>query len=58
MKSGAEINDVFNNIEQMREERNVATNFSGMTYEQGIEEALMWVQGEIPDNEFSYSSVE
>jgi len=30
------------------------TRFSGMTYEQGIEEALMWVLGEIEDDDLDY----
>jgi hypothetical protein len=29
-----------------------ADNYSGMSYEQGVEEALQWVLGEIPDDEF------
>jgi hypothetical protein len=29
------------------------SNFQGMTYEQGVEEALMWVMEEIPDEDFS-----
>ena len=31
------------------------TKFSSMTYEQGIEEALLWVLGEIEDDEFEYA---
>lgn len=27
----------------------------GMTYEQGVEEALMWVLGEIDDEDFSFT---
>ena len=30
-----------------------ASSFPGMTYEQGIEEALMWVLGDLKDDEFS-----
>jgi hypothetical protein len=32
------------------------SKFRGMTYEQGVEEALMWVLGEISDEEFTYAS--
>ena len=32
------------------------TKYPGMNYEQGLEEALMWVLGDIPDEEFSYST--
>ncbi len=28
---------------------------SGLTYEAGIEEALSWVLGEVPDEEFEYA---
>ena len=31
--------------------------YHGMTYEQGIEMALMWVLGEIPEEEFEYSKL-
>lgn len=31
------------------------TKFPAMTYEQGIEEALMWVLEEVSDEEFDYS---
>ena len=30
-----------------------ASNYPGMTYEKGIEEALLWVLGEIEDDEFT-----
>jgi|DEB19_MinimDraft_2_1074335.scaffolds.fasta_scaffold29524_1 hypothetical protein len=30
-------------------------NHFGMTYEQGVEEALMWVLGEIDDEDFSFT---
>ena len=30
-------------------------DFSGMTYHEGIEEALQWVLEEIPDEEFEFS---
>jgi hypothetical protein len=31
------------------------TKYPGMNYEQGIEEALMWVLGDIGGDEFSYA---
>jgi len=30
------------------------TRYSGMTYEQGIEAALLWVTGQIPNEEFEF----
>lgn len=33
------------------------SKFFGMTYEQGIESALMWVLGEIEDEDFEYTKV-
>lgn len=41
--------------------RNVDTNdpkYFGMSYEQGIEEALMWVLGETSDEDFEYAKKE
>lgn len=32
-----------------------AGEYPGMSYEQGVEEALMWVLGELTDEEFIYS---
>lgn len=34
------------------------TRFSGMTYEQGIEEALRWVLGELEEEDADYFGVE
>jgi hypothetical protein len=31
------------------------TKYPGMTYEAGIEEVLLWIIEEIPDEEFSYA---
>lgn len=31
------------------------TKFPGMTYEEGVDEALRWVLGEIPDDEFEFA---
>jgi hypothetical protein len=30
------------------------SNYAAMTYEQGVEEALLWVLGELLDGEFSF----
>jgi hypothetical protein len=32
------------------------SKFHGMTYEQGVEEALMWVLGDLSDEEFTYAT--
>lgn len=32
-----------------------STKYPGMTYEEGIDEALRWVLGEIPDEDFEYT---
>lgn len=47
MKTDKEINDVLFNFDDSK------SQFPGMTYEQGIYEALQWVLGEISDEEFS-----
>ena len=31
------------------------TNYPAMTYEQGVEEALLWVLEEIPNEEFEFT---
>jgi hypothetical protein len=46
MKTQQQIEDALGKVESSQ------TRFPGMSYEQGIEEALSWVLGEIPDNEF------
>ncbi len=33
-----------------------STKYPGMTYEEGVCEALEWVLGEIPDEEFEYAN--
>ena len=41
--------------------RNVDTDnpkYFGMSYEQGIEEALQWVLGEVTDDDFEYAQKE
>jgi hypothetical protein len=48
MKTAEEIEKVLNNLE-----RNMS-RYPGMTYEQGIEEALLWTLGEIGNEEFDY----
>jgi len=47
MKGEVEIELALRNLDTER------TKYPGMTYEQGIEESLRWVLGEIPDDEFS-----
>ena len=32
------------------------TNYPAMSYENGVEEALMWVLGEVSDEEFEYGA--
>ena len=48
MKSDTEIEEALCRIKGVEGSR-----YPGMTYEQGIEEALCWVIGEIPDKEFT-----
>jgi hypothetical protein len=50
MKDKKEVDKVFLKLPESGK-----TKYPAMTYEQGIEEALMWVIGEIPDEEFEYS---
>lgn len=47
MKGKAEISDFVNTIETQG-----PSMFPSMSYEQGVEEALLWVLEEIPDDEF------
>jgi hypothetical protein len=49
MKDMRAIEDVLKNIDTN------LTKYPGMTYEQGVEEALLWVIGEISDDEFVLS---
>jgi hypothetical protein len=51
MKTEKEINEVLDRLPTIGE-----TAYSGMTYEQGIEEVLLWVLGEISEGDFSYST--
>jgi hypothetical protein len=50
MKTQNEIEQVLSNLP----ENPYKTKFASMTYEQGIDEALNWVLGEISDEEFEY----
>lgn len=50
MKTKEQIEKVLMNFDAQE------SNFRGMTYEQGIEEALMWVIGDIPSNDFKPAS--
>jgi len=50
MKTKEEINKVLYRINSDR------SKYPGMNYEQGIEEALMWVLEDISDEDFAYSS--
>ena len=50
MKTAEQIEQALNNIDT-----NSPTEYPGMTYEAGIEEALLWVLGDISDKEFTYA---
>ena len=47
MKTKQEIERSLANIEEL------TSSYTGMTYKDGLEEALLWVLGEISDEEFS-----
>ena len=47
MKTKQEIEKILSNFDDTKNE------YTGMTYEQGISEALEWVIGELADDEFS-----
>lgn len=49
-KSRAEIDAVLNRVDD-----DEPSKYPGMTYEQGISEALLWVLGDLPDEEFEYA---
>ena len=51
MKTRLEIKEILDNLPA-----DGVSKFFGMTYEQGIEEALRWVLEEMPNEEFEYSS--
>ena len=48
MKDETEINAALSKVDEFG-----ASKFPGMTYEQGVAEALKWVIGFIPDDEFA-----
>ena len=50
MKTRNEIVKVFDRLPD-------ETRFPAMTYEQGIDEALLWVLEEIEDEEFAYANL-
>jgi hypothetical protein len=50
-KAKDEIERALNNVDT-----SCQTKYPGMTYEQGVEEALTWCLGELEDGEFEYSS--
>jgi hypothetical protein len=51
MKTKEEIEKVALNLGDVHD-----TKYPNMTYEQGVDEALGWVLGEIPDEEFSLTA--
>lgn len=50
MKDEQQIEEVLRKVDSTG-----GTKYPGMTYEEGVEEALRWVLGEIPDDEFEYT---
>lgn len=50
MRAKSEIEKVLRNLPESG-----LTRYKGMTFEQGIEEALSWVLEEIPDEKFEYA---
>ena len=52
MKNFVEIQNATDNINTFN-----PSEYPGMTYEQGVEEALMWVLEQIDDSEFIYSKI-
>jgi len=49
MKSKDEIENVLRNVDSAN------PKYFGMSYEQGVEEALQWVLDEIPNEDFEYT---
>lgn len=49
MKNKSIIEEALDNVQESD------SSHFGMTYEQGVEEALMWVLGEIDDEDFSFT---
>lgn len=50
MKTKEEIEKALSNVDE-----HALSKYPGMTYEQGIAEALQWVMGDISDEEFEYA---
>lgn len=50
MKTPKEIKDVLDRVDD-----GAASKYPGMTYEQGIAEALQWCLGNLADEEFEYA---
>jgi len=48
MRSDEEINEVLNEISQIKDD--VGTKFPSMSYEEGVEAALLWMKGETEEN--------
>ncbi len=51
MKNSEEINAVLEKVDECAPSR-----YPGMTYEQGVAEALAWVLENIPDDEFTFTA--
>jgi hypothetical protein len=49
MKTKDEIEKVLGRVDTAS-----GSQYQAMTYEQGVEEALLWAIGDIPDDEFTY----
>lgn len=49
MRSKKEVEEALSNVDTE------VSEYPGMTYEQGVEETLLWVLGEIESNEFEFS---
>lgn len=49
MKTQSEVQEALDKVDTV-----AATQFRNMTYEQGVEEALMWILGDISDEEFTF----
>jgi len=54
MKTVEQIVKAFDNLQTSIEDEE--TRFPSMTYEEGVKEALLWVLGEIPKDEFPYNA--
>lgn len=52
VKSEKEIDEALGRVDTAK------NNYPGMTYENGVEEALQWALGEISDEEFEFGKKE